>query len=119
MAKWWIIILVIILLIAGVVIGYFIWDNSESVIRGRIQESYSAEMSYEICDLNDYSAFKTKENCYNFVECMSKEISLLVPKERLKEINKEIKADRSVEVLVSQSVAGLGNSEEIKTKCLV
>jgi hypothetical protein len=107
MKKWLIILLIFILLIlfAGLsVLGYYLWDNSESTIRGRIEKAYYDEMSYEGCELNNYKTFPSKESCLRAIECTSKEISEAIESEHLKDFNKEIKAKRSIEVMVSENL---------------
>ena len=101
MKKVLVIVLVIIILLIGTGAGYYIWDNSEPVIRDRILNSYYDEMSYEVCELNDYAGFSSKKDCLNAMRCVSQEASEGVQKEDLKEFNKKIKAEDSIEVEIS------------------
>ncbi len=124
MKKGLIIILVVIALIvvigACIWIGYYIWDNSESTIRSRIEKSYYAEMSHEGCELNNFVTFPSKFDCFNAIECVSREISQMIRDEELKEFNREIKAKRSIEVMVSESLgATFINAGDIMVKCMI
>jgi hypothetical protein len=103
MKKLFIVIIICLVIIVGL-IGYYYWDNSESIVRKRIQNSFYKEMSYEGCELNNYQNFPSKNSCLNAINCVSKEISEMIRDDELSVYNRQIKAKNSIEVMVFESL---------------
>lgn len=95
-------VIIVLLVVAG--IGYYVWDNSESVIRDRIQKSWYEEMSYEYCELNNYAGFPSKPSCFSALNCASEKVAELIRVSDLKQFNKDIKAKTSIETRVGSLV---------------
>ena len=97
-----ILILIVVVLLIIVVSGiYYFWSNSETQLRKNIEERYYQEQVLEICNLNSYKGFDSKQNCENAVKCISVKVSELIKKEDLKEMSKKVKWSDRVEHTIS------------------
>jgi hypothetical protein len=85
------IIVVILLIIGGMGIYFIAFSESEEDMRKIIEDAYYEDQFLEVCKNQEYTGFKSRQDCEGAVKCISMEIAELIRTEDLKDMSEKMK----------------------------